>query len=99
MWRRRITVMVACIVVSGATAPWASADPGPAAPSSDAAPADDASARSAPPVTTMTPDGCSLTVGSEDESQQPVPPLTTAITSREYVVGGTLVGTVNCPGN
>ena len=100
MWRWRIAVAITCFAVAAATAPWASADPEPAppvAPSSDAARG--ASVPSAPPVTAVTPDGCTLTVGSDDESQQPVPPLNGATTSREYNVAGTFVGTVNCPGD
>lgn len=41
------------------------------------------------PATVRTPDGWTLTVGTRDESQVPVPPLTTAISSREYVSSGT----------
>jgi hypothetical protein len=37
-----------------------------------------------------------LTVVGSDESEVPVAPLTTAITSREYDVSGTFTGTVTC---
>jgi hypothetical protein len=37
-----------------------------------------------------------LTVVGSDESEVPVAPLTTAITSREYDVSGTFTGTVMC---
>ena len=40
------------------------------------------------------PDGWVLTVVAKDETQLPVAPLTTATSSREYLVGGTFTGTV-----
>jgi hypothetical protein len=99
MWCRRVAVLVACVVVSAVTAPCASAEPEPEVPaSSDAAPVDDGQAPPAAPATTKTPDGCTLTVWSEDETQVPVAPLTTAMSSREYVVGGTFAGSIKCPG-
>lgn len=42
-----------------------------------------------PPATIRTPDGWTLVVGTQDETQIPVPPLTTAISSREYKASGT----------
>ena len=98
MWCQRVAVLAVCIVLSGAAAPWASAEPEQEVPSSDAAPVDDGQVPSAAPVTVMTPDGCTLSVGAEDETQVPVAPLTTAASSREYVVGGTFTGSVTCPG-
>ena len=41
-----------------------------------------------------TPDGWTLTVVATNETQLPVAPLTTAVSSREYLVGGTFTGTV-----
>jgi hypothetical protein len=41
-----------------------------------------------------TPDGWVLTVKGDKETQLPVAPLTTAVSSREYLVGGTFTGTV-----
>jgi MspA len=99
VWCRRVAVTGACIVVPAVAAPWPSAHADPAVPPSDTAQADDGSAPAGAPVSTVTPAGCTLTVGSDDESQVPVPPLTTAITSREYEVGGTFVGSVVCPGD
>ncbi|WKG01892.1 MspA family porin [Mycolicibacterium sp. HK-90] len=52
---------------------------------------------STPPATLKTPDGWDLTVSASDETQASVPPLTTAISSREYVVGGTYRGTMSGP--
>jgi len=43
---------------------------------------------SAAPATTVTPDNWTLTVSADDETQVAGPPLTTALSSREYVVGG-----------
>ena len=40
------------------------------------------------------PDGWVLTVVAKDETQLPIAPLTTAVSSREYLVGGTFTGTV-----
>lgn len=53
---------------------------------------------STPPATLKTPDGWNLTVSASDETQAVVPPLTTAISSREYVVGGTYRGAMSGPG-
>lgn len=52
---------------------------------------------STPPANLKTPDGWNLTVSASDETQASVPPLTTAISSREYVVGGTYRGTMTGP--
>ena len=40
-----------------------------------------------------------LTVVAKDETQLPVAPLTTAVSSREYLVGGTFTGTVTGSGD
>ncbi|MCG7608845.1 MULTISPECIES: MspA family porin [Mycobacterium] len=52
---------------------------------------------STPPAHLTTPDGWHLTVSASDETQAAVPPLTTAISSREYVVGGTYRGSMTGP--
>ena len=71
--------------------PVAVTDPG--TPSAEALPpVDDGKVPSAPPQSTTTPDGWTLTVSSRDESQRPVAPLTTAISTREYAVGGVFDG-------
>ncbi|MCV7366484.1 MspA protein [Mycolicibacterium duvalii] len=54
---------------------------------------------SSPPGTLTTPEGWELTVAAKDETHQPVAPLTTALTSREYLVGGTFTGTVTGAGS
>ena len=53
---------------------------------------------SAEPGIVTTPDGWMLTVVAKDETQLPVAPLTTAVSSREYLVGGTFTGTVTGSG-
>jgi hypothetical protein len=52
---------------------------------------------STPPAHTETPDGWTLTLSAENETQTAIPPLTTALSSREYVVGGTFSGDLAGP--
>lgn len=54
---------------------------------------------STPPATLDTPDGWTLTLSAERETQAAIPPLTTALSSREYVVGGTYRGDLAGPGD
>jgi hypothetical protein len=49
---------------------------------------------SSPPGVLKTPDGWTLNVTGSKESMEPVAPLTTALSSREYLVDGTFTGTV-----
>jgi hypothetical protein len=80
----------------------ASADPDPVAPDAAqtaavdpaAPPIDDGKVASTAPATTKSPDGWTLTVSAKDETQMPAAPLTTAISSREYIVGGTFNGSL-----
>ncbi|WP_176561248.1 MspA family porin [Mycobacterium neglectum] len=60
-------------------------------------PVDEGPVESTPPAVTETPDGWELTLSAKDETQAPIPPLTTALSSREYVVGGTYSGTLRGP--
>nr|WP_234799931.1 MspA family porin [Mycolicibacterium diernhoferi] len=53
---------------------------------------------SPPPVSTETPDGWRLTLSASDETQLVSAPLTTALSSRSYVVGGTFRGNISGPG-
>ncbi len=53
---------------------------------------------SAEPATTRTPDGWTLTISSKDETLLPVQPLTTALSSRAYIVGGTFAASLIGPG-
>lgn len=88
------------------TAPFASAQPDPAPPlppvqqaADSAPPPDTGSVLSAAPGVVTTPDGWNLRVSATDETQLPVAPLTTAVSSREYLVGGTFTGAVEGSGD
>lgn len=91
-----------CLVAPLGVAPAALAQPVPppepgvaqpvSAPQPDVVP-------SSPSGYLKTPDGWELTAGAKDETQVAVAPLTTALTSREYVVGGTFTGTVTGQGS
>jgi hypothetical protein len=110
MVMRRAVTVLACLVSWALLAPQAIAEPGPDVPpgtegSTDAPPAaapgpppDDGRVPSAPPSMTKTPDGWTLTVSSKDETMMPVPPLTTALSSRAYIVGGIFSGHLEGPG-
>ena len=89
------TTVAAAVLFSAAPA---SADPAPADPGgvAPAAPAvDTGKVASAPPATMTASDGVTLTVWGEEESQQPVPALTTAITTRDYDVDGIFRGSID----
>lgn len=112
---RRITVFALGVVMSGLLAGHASAQPEPEPVVADAPaqappppegvppapPPVEGAVESTPPAVTDTPDGWNLTLSAKDETQAPIPPLTTALSSREYVVGGTysasLVGSEGAP--
>ena len=94
--------LVLSLALTAGTAP-AVADPEPPSPNiqpvaaSTAEPAaavDDGTVESSPPQTTSAPDGSTLTLSAKDETQQAAAPLTTAISTREYVVGGGFNGSV-----
>jgi len=74
--------------------------PGPE-PAADAPPPEEALAvgrvESTPPAVLNTPDGWTLTLSAKDETHAPVAPLTTALSSREYVVGGIFTGSLAGP--
>ncbi|MDA2894824.1 MspA family porin [Mycolicibacterium sp. BiH015] len=61
------------------------------------APGADALIISAPPSTTTAPNGWTLTVGAKDEVIRNVNPLTTALSSRSYVVSGVFNGSLVGP--
>jgi len=91
----RIAALAACMVIPVATAPLASAEP----PADDVGPPpDNGAVASAEPGIVTTPDGWLLTVLASNETQLPVAPLTTAVSSREYLVGGTFTGTITGKG-
>jgi MspA len=93
--RNRIVTLASCLLVAVGTAPLALADP----PVEDPGPPPDTEVvASAEPGVVTTPDGWVLTVVASDETQLPVAPLTTAVSSREYLVGGTFTGTISGKG-
>jgi hypothetical protein len=52
---------------------------------------------SSPPAITKSPDGWELKVSAKDETQVVIAPLTTAISTREYEVGGLFNGSMTGP--
>jgi hypothetical protein len=101
---RPMAVLAACVLTSALVAPIASADPETEAvsaevPAPEAAPApvDDGRVESSPPATTHAPDGWTQTLSARDETQRVISPLTTAISSREYQVGGVYNGSLSGP--
>lgn len=95
---RRAAVIAACLVVSSILASSASADPvADPAPPDATPPSADGQVPPGAPATVNTPDGWTLALGAKDESQIAVPPLTTALSSREYLVSGTFTGLLAGP--
>jgi MspA len=99
--RRPDTVAMACLLLSVGAAPAAAepvADPAPPPGEPPAEPpVDDGKIVSVPPATSTSPDDWTLTVGARDEIIRPVPPLTTALSSRDYEVGGVFDGELTGP--
>jgi len=100
----RVAVLAACVLMCALATPVASADPETEAvsaevPAPEAAPPppDDGRVESSPPKTTISPDGWTLTVSARDETQRVTAPLTTAISTREYEVGGIYSGSLVGP--
>lgn len=93
MLNRFALLATACVLSSIGVAPIALADPGDEGP-----PPDNGVVGSADPGVVTTPDGWTLTVVASNETELPVAPLTTALSSREYLVGGTFTGTVTGKG-
>jgi hypothetical protein len=94
----RFAALAACMLVPVATAPLALADPPPPpdpaiVPVTNPLPPEGAVPSGAPGILD-TPDGWHLEVVGSNETQLPVAPLTTAISSREYLVAGTFTGKV-----
>jgi len=82
------------MLTSVGMAPLALADP-PPAPDADAGPPpDNGIVASEVPGVAHTKDGRTLTVSAKDETQLPVAPLTTALSSRDWLVGGTFLGNI-----
>ncbi|WP_170874471.1 MULTISPECIES: MspA family porin [unclassified Mycobacterium] len=97
MVMHRVAVVAVCFVISVATAPPGTADPEVEPAAAEAAPPADGQVPSADPAALDTPDGWTLTLGARDESQVPVAPLTTAVSSREYLASGTFVASLKGP--
>ncbi len=103
MSHRFATVAAVCLLFPLGTAPLAMADPpaDPAvAPVADVGappppPPDNGAVPSEVPGIAKTPDGRTLTVMAKDETQLPVAPLTTSLSSRDWVVGSTFTGTTS----
>lgn len=100
LFTRSAILAAICLVM---TAPLAAAEPAPAdpavQPAGDAAPPPPEGAVPPGPAGVLdTPDGWHLEVTGSNETQLPVAPLTTAISSREYLVGGTFTGKITGSG-
>jgi MspA len=99
---RPLAVLTALVVTCVFATPMASAEPevepvAADAPPDEAAPVDDGRVESSPPKVTNSPDGWTLTVSAKDETQRVTAPLTTAISTREYEVGGIYSGSLVGP--
>ena len=103
MLKRFATLAFLCVLVASAAASQAAADPNadpPGIGEADAGPPPpDGAVPSGDPGILTAPDGWTLTVSARNETELPVPPLTTALSSREYLVGGTFTGSVTGKGN
>jgi MspA len=91
-----MVVTAVCVLTAVGSAPPVAGEP---VPDPGVAPPDPAAVASAPPGVLTTPDGWILTVAATDETQLPVTPLTTAVSSREYLAAGTFTGTVEGDGS
>ena len=96
MLHRFAPLAAICMLVPTGVTGVALADPpaDPAvAPAADAGPPpDNGAVPSEVPGIAHTPDGRTLTVAAKDETQLPVAPLTTSLSSREWLVGATFTG-------
>jgi hypothetical protein len=99
MLNRLAMLATVCIAIPVGAAPLAQADPpapDPAVPVNATNPLPpEGAVPSAPPGVLNTPDGWHLEVVGSNETQLPVAPLTTAISSREYLIAGTFVGKIS----
>ena len=94
---RCAALLAVCLVMSVTMAPSAGADPDFDPAAAAAVPPADGRVPSADPAILSTPDGWRLALGAKDEMQVPVAPLTTAVSSREYLSSGTFVGSLTGP--
>lgn len=101
--RRGIAVFAICGLISGMNAGpvWAEPEIEPvvadAPPPEAAPPPPEGFVESSPPATTKSPDGWTLTLSAKDETQLVIAPLTTAVSTREYEVGGIFNGSLTGP--
>lgn len=104
MFNRYATLAAVCLAIPVGVAPLALAQPAPPADpavqpvGAPAPPPPGGAVPSAPAGILDTPDGWHLEVSGSNESQLPVAPLTTAISSREYLVSGTFTGKITGEG-
>jgi MspA len=103
MLNRFAALAAVCIATPVGVAPLAAAQPPP--PPDPAAPVNvtnplppEGAVPSGPPGVLDTPDGWHLEVSGSNETQLPVAPLTTAISSREYLIAGTFTGKITGKG-
>lgn len=87
-----LAVSLAVVVI----APPAGAEPEPQLPPGAVSP-DDGSVPPNTPARLTTPDGWTLALGGKDERHIPIKPLTTAVSSREYLSSGTFVASLVGP--
>jgi hypothetical protein len=94
MKNRLATLAAVSTFLPFASAPVALADP----PADAGPPPDTGVVASEVPGIANSPDGWTLEVVGKDETQLAIPPLTTALSSREYLAGGTFTGNVKGKG-
>jgi hypothetical protein len=104
MLRRSTLVVVLCAALCAVDPAVGSAQPDiepvaadVSAPDGAPPPPPDGAVTSTPPAILETPGGWTLTLSADKETQAAIPPLTTALSSREYVVGGTFSGDLTGP--
>ncbi len=97
MSKSGVALAMVCALVAFGPTPHAVAEPPPEQPAVEPGPP--VLVASAPPGLLETLDGWRIEVGARDETQLPVAPLTTAVSSREYLVGGTFTGVVTGSGS
>jgi hypothetical protein len=106
MSNRLAALAAVCMLIPAvAAAPPASAEPAPPPPEPAVQPValppppvDAGAVPSSAPGVLTTPDGWIVTVAGKDESLLPVAPLTTALSSREYLASGTFIADVSGSG-
>lgn len=102
MLHRFAALAAVCMLAPIGAAPLALAEPAPAPPAQPVAnpgpPPPPGAVPSGRPGVLDTPDGWHVEVAAKDETQVAVAPLTTAVSSREYLVSGTFIASVTGSG-